>query len=279
MAASFGKANVDDLLIEQMSRELKKYRGITVREESALALLKRGKIHTAKTVLDPTFLLTKEEWEAFPSQVGAAKKKYVLVYQLHANKHFERAAKKIHGKEKGLPLIRVSPFFKNILKPGKFRLVTDPQLFLSYIRDAEYVLTDSFHGTVFCLLFRKQFFSFSPGATSTRIECILATFGLNTRFVTDAGTVIGGLPPLHGAMWSPGLPTSPRKHKSTSKDSQKHPKYPKYPAKNSLNGTPSSNSTIRLFKLVRCCALTYFSFVSFSTYAMIFFSNSGLFPA
>ena len=76
---------------------------------------------SAKQVLDPTFLLSKEEWEKLlPNR--KCSEKYVLVYQLHPNKNFDKYAKAF-AKSKGLKLYRISHCFRCVQR-NKFICVT-----------------------------------------------------------------------------------------------------------------------------------------------------------
>ncbi len=170
-AASFGKEKIDSNLEENLPTLLEKYSYILVREDSAKNIVKRAGIDNVEQVLDPTFLLSKEEWE------NLAEKKpkytnYVLVYQLHNNKKFNKYAKefaKAHNKK----LLRLTPSIYHKARGGKLIYLPTQYEFLSYFKNADYILTDSFHATVFSIMFNKKFKNISPGETSTRITSIL----------------------------------------------------------------------------------------------------------
>lgn len=170
-AASFGKEKIDSKLEENLPTLLEKYSYILVREDSAKNIVKRAGIDNVEQVLDPTFLLSKEEWE------NLAEKKpkytnYVLVYQLHNNKKFNKYAKefaKAHNKK----LLRLTPSIYHKARGGKLIYLPTQYEFLSYFKNADYILTDSFHATVFSIMFNKKFKNISPGETSTRITSIL----------------------------------------------------------------------------------------------------------
>lgn len=182
-AASFGKEEIAQELQKNLKQLLKKYSRILVREESAIKILMDNRITNAKQVLDPTLLLKKEEWQ----KICAPKIKetdYVLVYQLHQNKQFEEYADKF-SKKVGLKLIRLSCSMNSFLGKGKLIYMPTPEEFLKYFEDAKFVLTDSFHGTVFSLIFNKKFIDILPKNTGTRIESILKVTNLEDRILKD----------------------------------------------------------------------------------------------
>ncbi len=108
--------------------------------------------------------------------------KYVLVYQLHDNKKFDKYAKEF-AKRAGLKLLRISPSIYHITRSGKLIYLPDQYKFLSLFQNAEYILTDSFHATVFSIIFNKKFVDILPGKTSTRIVSILNLTGLQKQIL------------------------------------------------------------------------------------------------
>ena len=179
-AASFGGATVKDEDKELISELLKKYSAITIRENSGIEIANSLSVD-AKQVLDPTFLLTKEEWEKLlPDR--KCNEKYVLVYQLHPNKKFDKYAKAF-AKSKGLKLYRISHCFHHMVRSGKFICCPPIEDFMWYIKNAEYFLTDSFHGTAFAIGFNTQFVDVLPKKYSERISSILQLIGYNDRIL------------------------------------------------------------------------------------------------
>ena len=181
-ASSFGKEKISENLRKELPKLLKKYSHVLVREKSAVDILKDKGIDS-KLTIDPVFLLNANEWN---KMIGDVKfnKKYILVYQLHNNKKFEKYCKQISKKMK-LPLIRISISWLYMFRPGKLALLPTPQEFMAYFRDAEYIITDSFHGTSFSLIFNKKFIDILPGDTSTRITNILKITNTEDRILKD----------------------------------------------------------------------------------------------
>ena len=180
-AASIGRENISPEIKNSIKTYLPRFSSILVREKSAVEIIKNEGLNNVDLVLDPTLLLKKEDWNNMCKKISH-KKKYVLVYQLHENKKFQKYAKQF-AKKVGLPLLRICPTAQNLIRGGKPIFLPTPQEFISYFRDAEYILTDSFHGTVFSIIFNKKFIDILPGFTSTRITSILSLLKLENRIL------------------------------------------------------------------------------------------------
>ncbi len=184
LSSSFGRNEIKDEDEEkEVARMLKKYKAISVRESSGVNILNKMGIKDAEHVLDPTLLLDKNMWQEFVEGKELAKKeeKYILVYQLNMdNKEFDEYVKKL-SKEKKLPVIRVSINNYQKFKYGK--LVATPEVldFLDYFLKAEYIITDSFHGTAFSINLNKKFICIFPKKFSARLQSILELTGLEDR--------------------------------------------------------------------------------------------------
>jgi len=182
-SSSFGKEEIDGSLEKNINKLLKNYSDILVREDTAKSILKKHGIENVEQVLDPTLLLNKEQWSNLANKVKNKQKKYILVYQLHDNKSFDKYAKEF-SKKTGLKLLRISPSIYHITRSGKLIYLPNQYEFLSLFQNAEYVLTDSFHATVFSIIFNRKFVDILPGKTSTRITSILKLTGLQDRILT-----------------------------------------------------------------------------------------------
>lgn len=184
-ASSFGRDEINKDLHENLKRLLKKYSNILVREDSAVDIIENIGLNNVEQVVDPTLLLNREEWEELLNkQKNRENKKYILIYQLQNNKKFDIYAKKL-AKKLNLKLIRISPSINGFSKNGNFVYMPNPKMFLNYFKNAEMVITDSFHGTVFSLIFQKKFIDILPPMTGTRIKSILRLVGLEERILDD----------------------------------------------------------------------------------------------
>lgn len=185
-AASFGHTEMTHELSLYFQKWLARYESIAVREDSAVKMLKSIDIK-AEQVLDPTLLLDANFWVRYAKPIPY--KKYILVYQLHNDKKLGEYAAKV-AKEKGLPLIRVSASFHQISRQGKLIWCPNIGEFLSYVKNAECMITDSFHGTAFAINFNTPFVEVLPNNnTGTRNMSILNLTGLSERILKDYNDV------------------------------------------------------------------------------------------
>ncbi len=133
--------------------DLNKFKGISVREKSVsekMGVLLGRKI---STVVDPVFLLDREEWERMIDAKGE-NSPYIFSYCLHEKKVYEETQR--ISDRKSLPIVCVPSNFKCPIK-GKIKRTMGPIEFLTMIRNAEYIVTDSFHAIAFSIIFNKKF--------------------------------------------------------------------------------------------------------------------------
>lgn len=182
-AGSFGRTEFTPYILVEYKKLLDRYHYLTVREDSAACLLKKIGVHCEGQVLDPTLLLDKSQWEEYiEKNIGG---KYVLLYEIHNNPLLDDYAKHF-ASYVGLPLIRISPTFHQFIRGGKFVFLPRISSFLSYIKNATYMLTDSFHGTAFAINFNIQFIEILPNnKTESRNQSILQLTGLQNRIVNN----------------------------------------------------------------------------------------------
>ena len=185
-AASFGIETIHEIDIkqrEEIKYLLSDYEKISVREVAALGILDELNIKGGQIVLDPTFLLSKEEWiESFGKK--DIKSDYVLVYNLNTNKKLNDFAIN-YAKHNGLRTVIINVEVKKNLNFDKNYMFPTPIKFLELFYNANFVVTDSFHGTAFALIFNKQFACISPPRFSNRIISILNLTGLSDRLISE----------------------------------------------------------------------------------------------
>lgn len=180
--ASFGHTDMTERVSAYYRKWLSRYNHIAVREDSAVDTVKDLGME-ALQVLDPTLLMDAGQWAEYMQAIPRGK--YVLVYQLHNDKRLGEYAKRV-AKAKKLPLLRISVSFHQISREGKF--IWAPKLgeFLSYIKHADCMVTDSFHGTAFAINFNTPFVEVLPNNnTGTRNMSILRLTGLSDRILED----------------------------------------------------------------------------------------------
>lgn len=182
-AASFGSAEVDEKLLMKVKPFLDLYSAVTVREQSAKDILGSIGIDSS-VVVDPTLLMDTAQWDKSLGVKHGTDKKYVLVYQIHRNPEMDAYAEKFAEKA-GLPLYRVTPTVYQAFRSGKTELLPSPDKFLSLISGAQYLITNSFHGTAFALQYHVPMVCVSSGKTMTRIENLLYLAHQSGRILGD----------------------------------------------------------------------------------------------
>mgnify|MGYP004454969111 FL=1 len=186
-SASFGVSEISSKDKEKVEKEISKFKAISVREKVGENIIKKLTNRTdVEVLIDPTMLLNPEEWDIVakrPKQIDLLKnKKYILNYFLgelseNRKKEIERVAK-----ENNCDIINIldkkSPFYQ-----------TGPSEFLYLEKNAFLICTDSFHSSVFAILYNNPFIVFSREGNgcemNSRIETLLNKFKLENRMFND----------------------------------------------------------------------------------------------
>lgn len=157
---------------------------IGVRENSLLLKLMNLGIANVSTVLDPTLLLDRTEWSNLLNlNSDPAPKKYLAVYSLRGRDKTLKIAKKI-ANYRQLRLIEIGATVSLLPKLGRKELL-GPKEFVELIKNASYVVTDSFHGTVFSIIFNRPFISINlEDGHDGRVASILRELDLSRNHVT-----------------------------------------------------------------------------------------------
>lgn len=181
-AASIAISAFPEELKEEYGAELKKFKAISVREESAINIVKDMSGRDAELVVDPVMLLKDDEWNKEIGKDRLYKAPYVAVYFL-GDKDNECVKEILSQKrEEGYKIIDILDI--NNKKNG----MLGPVEFVKVIRDADFVVTDSFHATVFSIIFHTNFATIDRSKyknvdMSTRLLTLLKMFGFENRFL------------------------------------------------------------------------------------------------
>lgn len=178
-AASFGtdKWEFTKEQTEYCAVLAKKFDGISVREESGINLCDKYLGVNATCVLDPTLLMKSQDYIKLCSHISK-KEPFIFAYVLDQN---EKKVMSIvnYAERMGLPY----------LIKGADNTVSDDdsiELWLSYFRDAAFIVTDSFHGTAFSIIFNKDFYVFgNQKRGNSRFDSLLEIVGLKDRMVDN----------------------------------------------------------------------------------------------
>ena len=181
-AASVGRDFIFPKYHEPMREGLRRFSAVSVREESIRDTVRHLYDGDVAVTLDPTLLLERHQYDALLKQPCTRPEPYILVYMMENNKALIRLTNRI-SRSVGLPVIqrRPSKMFQHEIE--NFFTAT-PGEFLSLLEGATYVITNSFHGTVFAIIYEKPFFSMLHSNTGSRTANLLTTLGLEKHLLT-----------------------------------------------------------------------------------------------
>lgn len=183
-AASIGLDKLPQNVIDKYRRYISAFKTVSVREKSAADIIEGLGCARPKVVLDPTMLLSEEQWILVINQSKLRiKKRYVVAYFLgirtaEFDSYIIQKAEEMNAEL--IDIMNLSSDVKNRIGPAEF---------VSLLYHGEAVFTDSFHGTVFSILFHKPFVVFERpyeegyGKMSSRLDTLLETFTLNEHRV------------------------------------------------------------------------------------------------
>jgi len=181
-APSFGVNQFSDDDKEYIKRLLADFDALSCRESDGAQLMSSLLDRDVPQVLDPVFLLSDDEWRTVEIQ-PEIKQKYVFVYCLKDTKRLLKYAKKNYP---GMTVVLLSPNDLRFYSGCRHFYYPGPREFIGLIDHAEVVVTDSFHGTVFSILFNKEFRTvITRPEVSVRIVSLLSTLGLSSNLVSE----------------------------------------------------------------------------------------------
>jgi len=192
-APSFGVEDLAEEYKDKVSAQLRLFDHLSVREEAGKQLIREISDLDSELVLDPTFLLDAKQWQAYENVHSQARGEYILYYTVHSShtlwKHCLELAKKTNMKILRIGSNVISKQFK---KMDGVEYVSDigPAQWLYLVRNASYVVTNSFHGTAFAINYRKNFYVEFSSATNSRLSNIVKLLGLEDRVLLENADII-----------------------------------------------------------------------------------------
>lgn len=191
-AASWGKTELPEDFIKEISPLLKNFDYVSVREKSGIDLCRKCGYENAEFRCDPTLLLTSDNYRLLYKEnetledTSKRKNPYLFLYMLNNTCDFDIQKVYDFAAQKNLEVVYVTGNSK--IDKYKKTFATIPQ-WLSLIDNAEYVVTNSFHCCVFSLIFAKNFAAVPLTKTmagmNSRIETLCEIFGIKPRWVTS----------------------------------------------------------------------------------------------
>ena len=196
-STSIGVKEVPWFQVAKNRRFMNRFDNMALREQSACDLVYKLTGRKVQVVLDPTLLFTGKQWMNIQQEEPLTDGKYIFCYLLGNNPEQREFIKQVKAKT-GYKIVALQHLDEYIPSDEGFAdeaPYVGPREFLNYIRNAEYIFTDSFHCSVFSILYKKNFFTFSRFAegakqsTNTRIDNLLHITGLEDRRMTSDKTI------------------------------------------------------------------------------------------
>lgn len=183
LSSSFGREELDKEEKIEVKKLLSTYQAISVREKSAKYIVESMGLH-AIHLFDPTFYLTKEDWQGYMPK-RKIEEPYLLVYipyNIVSKEEIYKTARVVSEK-KHLRVVTFSWNYKKEPLADKTVRYASPMDFLSLMNHADYIITNSFHGTAFSINLNKQFCVYMPSGFGTRIYSLLESCQLQERLI------------------------------------------------------------------------------------------------
>ena len=180
-AASFATETLEEGTEAFVKRMLKNFNAISVREESGLALL-NAMGYDGGLVVDPVFLMDKNDWDSFDMPNQIPKERYVLVYDFDYKGCLMGQLARRLAKIRRCKIYSVSPFMRRYADRSFVGI--GPEKFVSLIKHADCVLSNSFHGSAFSLIYEKDFYVVNRGdGLNIRMKDLLNHYDLSNYLI------------------------------------------------------------------------------------------------
>lgn len=188
-ATSFGVSQIPESQKKATAKYLNRFQQLSTRELAGQKIIQELTGKTASVVCDPTLLFDARGWAQMIPECEVVKEPYAFCYFLGTNEEHRKATNEFK-KQTGLKLV-TCPYLDNFVDSdqqfGDIQMFDmDAADFVNLIRHAEYILTDSFHGSVFSILHHKKFMTFNrfvagTNSRNSRIDSLCTLLGLNER--------------------------------------------------------------------------------------------------
>ncbi len=190
-AGSFGVSELPETYISKRKDDFDRFDAISVREDAAIPLVAQMTDKKVYQVLDPSLLLTGEQWSVIAGKAAKVKlpDRYIACYFLNDLRSYLPYLKAI-SEQYHLPIVSIG---YHLFSPQKWLhqvANAGPLEFLHILQNATSVVTDSFHGTAFSMVFKKDFLSFTNrGSIASRLYSLLSLFGLESNLYVDKANI------------------------------------------------------------------------------------------
>lgn len=180
-AASFGDPHFTNEMYKILNDRINNFKALGIRENQMIPYLKEHTSVPVQRTLDPTLLLKVDQYNEIISD-SKETEKYLLLYSRRYNPRMEAYAERL-AKENDWNIIDISLRATNAEKGHRMAYEAGVEEFLSLVKNAEYLVTNSFHGMIFSVQFRRPFVVFSREQCNNKIFELLQLFGLTDRLL------------------------------------------------------------------------------------------------
>lgn len=197
-ATSFGQASIPKSIEKATVKFVKRIRHISIREESGQRLIQKLTDREVPIVCDPTLLFTADEWTAIQSDKGRINEPYIFCYFLGNNLSHRKFAERLKM-ETGCKIVTLPHLDEYVKYDDIYSDIAlydvDPAGFINLVRNASYICTDSFHCSVFSILYEKTFFAFrrfksnNVHSTNSRLDTLFNITGISGRIMSGEENV------------------------------------------------------------------------------------------
>lgn len=197
-ASSFGVSRIPWYQRKRTAGFLNRIPHISMRENRGAEIVKELTGRDVPVLMDPVFYFDREEWDTMMPHVPAEWENYIFCYFLGNNPEHRAAARKL-AKKTGKKIVTLRHLDRYVAEDEQFGdyapYDVDPERFLSILRNADYVCTDSFHGAAFSILNEKKFLVFNryrdtaTASKNSRIDSLCANLGLKDRRYSGSGDI------------------------------------------------------------------------------------------
>ncbi|MBP1990379.1 polysaccharide pyruvyl transferase family protein [Paenibacillus eucommiae] len=180
-AASFATDTISEEYIPVIKERVERLDGVGVREKSGVKILERMNVTNTFNVVDPVFLLEQEEW----SNLGKIdfREKYILIYDFDNSILIKKLALEI-AKERNCKIYNINP--SKLKYADRYFNYAGPEIFIALVKNAQFVISNSFHAAVFSIVYEKDFVIVNrTEAINTRMRDLLDDLKLNERLADE----------------------------------------------------------------------------------------------
>lgn len=185
-APSFGVETLSDEFRARVSAELEKFFFLSARESQGQALIADMIGKKTPVVLDPTMLLDASQWQQLEEEGFSVKGDYILYYTVRSSPRLF-AKCRAFAQQQGLTMVVIGGKRSNQCRNKdsivRYAIDISPTSWLWLMHHARYVVTNSFHGTAFSIIFEKDFYLELTSNTNSRLSNIVKMLGLEDRII------------------------------------------------------------------------------------------------